>query len=484
MAVTLTNNSVTSQDSAPLHYRDATTLATLIATKQVSSREVVQAHLDRIAEVNPKVNAIVTLLAEDALRDAEAADKAVAAGAELGPLHGVPFTIKDSLDTAGIPTQRGTKLFAGFLPDTDATAVARFKVAGAIPLAKSNLPEFSGWTETDNLVTGRTNNPWNLDRTPGGSSGGESAAIASGMSPIGIGSDVAISVRGPAAFTGISALKASHGRIPYTGHFPRVTQGWWHVGPMARTVRDVALGYDVLSGPDGIDGYAIHGKDIDSASTRIPGQTIRVGWVSDDAFAPVDPEITGAVTAAAVQLADLGCHVEQVAVPFLKEADGLNTLQTFVYGELTPYIKALAAGREDELSPAGAAKLAMQDPTFAQVLEAGTKREALRSAFAGYFQEYDVLLCPVTPVTATPHGLLELVVNGVTVSWSHVMDATSPFNLTGLPALSVPYGFSSENLPIGIQLVSKWFNESTILRLGALLERKGGLDDRRPPIAS
>jgi aspartyl-tRNA(Asn)/glutamyl-tRNA(Gln) amidotransferase subunit A len=484
MAVTSTNNSVTSQDSAPLHYQDATTLATLIATKQVSSREVVQAHLDRIAKVNPKVNAIVTLLAEDALRDAEAADKAVAAGAELGALHGVPFTIKDSLDTAGIPTQRGTKLFAGFLPDTDATAVARFKAAGAIPLAKSNLPEFSGWTETDNLVTGRTNNPWNLDRTPGGSSGGESAAIASGMSPIGIGSDVAISVRGPAAFTGISALKASHGRIPYTGHFPRVTQGWWHIGPMARTVRDVALGYDILSGPDGIDGYAIHGKDIDSASTRIPGQTIRVGWVSDDAFAPVDPEITDAVTAAAVQLADLGCHVEQVAVPFLKEADGLNTLQTFVYGELTPYIKALAAGREDELSPAGAAKLAMRDPTFAQVLEAGTKREALRSAFAGYFQDYDVLLCPVTPVTATPHGLLELVVNGVTVSWSHVMDATSPFNLTGLPALSVPYGFSSENLPIGIQLVSKWFNESTILRLGALLERKGGLSDRRPPIAS
>lgn len=484
MAVTLTDNSVTSQDSAPLHYQDAATLARLIATKQVSSREVVQAHLDRIAEVNPKINAIVTLLAEDALRDAEAADKAVAAGAKLGPLHGVPFTIKDSLDTAGIPTQRGTKLFAGFLPDTDATAVARFKAAGAIPLAKSNLPEFSLWTETDNLVTGRTNNPWNLDRTPGGSSGGESAAIASGMSPIGIGSDVAISVRGPAAFTGIAALKASHGRIPYTGHFPRVTQGWWHVGPMARTVRDVALGYDILSGPDGIDGYAIHGKDVDSARTRIPGQTIRVGWVSDDAFAPVDPEITGAVAAAAVQLADLGCHVEQVTVPFLKEADCLNTLQTFVYGELTPYIKALAAGREDELFPTGAAKLAMQDPTFAQVLEAGTKREALRSAFAGYFQDYDVLLCPVTPVTATPHGLLELVVNGVTVSWSHVMDATSPFNLTGLPALSVPYGFSSENLPIGIQLVSKWFNESTILRLGALLERKGGLGDRRPPIAS
>src|SRR6202171_3283768 len=485
MTTTLTNNSATSQDSGPLHYhyQDATTLAALIATKQVSSREVVQAHLDRIAAVNPKINAIVTLLAEDALRGADAADKAVARGAELGRLHGVPVSIKDSLDTAGIPTQRGTKLFAGFIPDADATAVARFKAAGAIPIAKTNLPEFSGWTETDNLVTGRTNNPWNLDRTPGGSSGGESAAIAAGMSPIGIGSDVAISVRGPAAFTGIAALKATHGRIPYTGHFPAVISKWWHVGPMARTVRDVSLGYSVLKGPDGADGYAVHTRDIDSATTRIAGQTVRVGWVSDDAFAPVDPEITAAVAAAAAQLADLGCEVEQVGVPFLKQADGLQTLQTFVYGELAPSINALAAGREDQLFPTGAAIVAMQDPTFTQVLAARAKLETLRSAFAGYFQHHEVLLCPVTPVTATPHGLLELVVDGVTVSWTHVMDATSPFNLTGLPALSVPYGFSSEELPIGIQLVSKWFNESTILRLGALLERKGGLGDRRPPIA-
>jgi aspartyl-tRNA(Asn)/glutamyl-tRNA(Gln) amidotransferase subunit A len=226
MNTTPTNDSISNQDPGPLHYRDATTLAALIATKQVSSREVVQAHLDRIAAVNPKINAIVTLRADDALRDAAAADEAVASGVELGPLHGVPFTIKDALDTEGIPTQRGTRLFAGFIPDTDATAVARFKAAGGIPIAKTNLPEFSAWTETDNLVTGRTNNPWNLDRTPGGSSGGESAAIAAGMSPIGIGSDVAISVRGPAAFTGIAALKATHGRIPYTGHFPTVTSGW------------------------------------------------------------------------------------------------------------------------------------------------------------------------------------------------------------------------------------------------------------------
>ena len=167
---------------------------------------MVQAHLDRIQAVNPTINAVVTLMAEQALTSADAADKAVTSGASLGPLHGVPFSIKDALDTAGVLTQRGSKMSGGAIPHTDATAVARFKAAGGIPLMKTNLPEFSAWTESDNRVTGRTNNPWNLERTPGGSSGGESAALAAGMSPIGICSDVMISVRGPAAFTGVAAL--------------------------------------------------------------------------------------------------------------------------------------------------------------------------------------------------------------------------------------------------------------------------------------
>lgn len=480
MTITRTGSAL---DSGPLHYEDATTMATLIASRQVSSREVVQAHLDRISEVNPRINAIVTLLADDALRAADAADAAVRGGDPLGPLHGIPFTVKDCLDTASVPTQSGSKIFAGRVPDTDATAVARMKASGGILLAKTNLPEFSSATETDNLVTGRTNNPWNLDRTPGGSSGGDSAAIAAGMSPLGIGSDVAISVRGPAAFTGIAGLKATHGRIPFTGHFAPMTSAWWHVGPMARTVGDVALTYSILSGPDGVDGYAVHDRYFDSGSTRIPGQAIRVGWVSDAAFEPVDPEITAAVESAAARLADLGCHVEQVGVPFLRKAEAPTALTTFVYGELVSYIKTLAAGREDDLSAAGSEILAVPDPTLEHIRAARTTTETLRSAFSGYFSDYDVLLCPVNPVTALPHGAKEFVVDGVTVPWTHVMAATSPFNLTGLPALSVPYGFSSENLPINIQLVSKWFDESTILRLGAMLERSGGLGSRRPPIS-
>ena len=466
--------------NSEITYFDATKLAGLIRKRELSSTEVVKAHLERIDKVNPKINAIVTLNAQQALEAAAAADKAVAQGAQVGPLHGVPFTVKDALDTAGILTQRGSKLFVGNVPAKDATTVARLKAAGGIVLAKTNVPEFSTWTETDNLVTGRTNNPWNLDRTPGGSSGGESAAIAAGMSPLGIGSDVAISVRGPAAFTGIAALKATHGRIPYTGHYPTVTSQWWHVGPMARTVRDVALAYSLLKGADGADGYAVHDRNAQADTDLVAGQTIRVGWVSETAFGPVDPEITAAVAAAAQQLADLGCEVGEVELPFLD--DPLSPLMQMVYAEQGPVIRELAKGKVDQLHFIGKYIYDSPDPSFTDFNAALRKAEALRSAFSAWFGKYDVLLCPVTPMTATPHGAQELMVNGKTVSWLHVMSATSAFNLTGLPALSVPYALSSERLPIGIQLVSRWLNEDVLLRLGSVLERRGGLGSQWPAL--
>jgi aspartyl-tRNA(Asn)/glutamyl-tRNA(Gln) amidotransferase subunit A len=283
----------------------------------------VQAHLDRISAVNPKVNAIVTLMADEALSAARVAEATVMSGATLGPFHGVPFTIKDAIDTAGVVTQRGSRLFVGNVPAQDATAVTRLKGAGAIPLAKTNLPEFSAWWETDNLVTGRTNNPWNLARTPGGSSGGESAAIAAGMSPMGLGSDVAISVRGPAHYTGIVALKATHGRIPYTGHWPEALSRFWHIGPMARSVRDVATAYSVLKGPDGVDPYAIHATSAGPADGPLPGRPLRVDWLAEPEFDPVDREVVAAVTTAAEVLRDLGCAVEAVRIPTL-DRDGLR----------------------------------------------------------------------------------------------------------------------------------------------------------------
>src|SRR6202051_3124888 len=270
-------------------YYEETRLAELIRTREVSPVEVVQAHLDRIEAINPKLNAIVTV-AGDALVAARAAEAAVLAGDELGPLHGVPFTAKDSIDTAGIMTQRGSPIFKGRIPETDATSVARLKSAGAILLAKTNLPEFSYSIETDNLLTGRANNPWDLDRTPGGSSGGKSAAIAAGMSPLGLGSDLAISVRGPAAHTGIIGLKATHGRIPMTGIWSRAPRRFWHVGPMARSVRDIALAYSLLAGPDGADGFSTSPLKFDAGVGASPNRQLRVGWLGEPGFGPIDPE--------------------------------------------------------------------------------------------------------------------------------------------------------------------------------------------------
>ena len=238
--------------AADIIFSDATRLAELVRTREVSPVEIMRAHLDRIAATDPAINAIVTL-APGALDAARAAEAAVLAGEDLGPLHGVPFTVKDSIDTAGVPTQRGSPIFRGRVPDTDATSVARMRKAGAILLAKTNLPEFSYWIESDNLLSGRTSNPWDVTRTPGGSSGGESAAIAAGMSPLGLGTDLAISVRGPAAQTGITSLKPTHGSVPMTGIWPRAPRRFWHVGPMARSVRDVALAFAQLAGPDGQD---------------------------------------------------------------------------------------------------------------------------------------------------------------------------------------------------------------------------------------
>src|ERR1700729_454755 len=279
-------------------YSDATKLAELIRTREVSPVEVMKAHLDRIEAVNPRVNAIVTI-AESALHSAQEAEAAVLRGDELGLLHGVPFTVKDSIDTAKVLTQRGSPIFKRRKPETDATSVARMKKAGGILLAKTNLPEFSYGIESDNLLTGRTNNPWNLDLTPGGSSGGESAAIAAGMSPLGLGSDLAISLRGPAAHTGIVSLKATHGRVPMTGIWPREPRRFWHVGPMARSIRDLSLAFSQLAGADGQDGYSSSAIPFDNGIESSNKHPLRVGWLVEPGFGPVDRETAATVQAAA-----------------------------------------------------------------------------------------------------------------------------------------------------------------------------------------
>jgi aspartyl-tRNA(Asn)/glutamyl-tRNA(Gln) amidotransferase subunit A len=467
--------------STEIIYSDATKLAELIRTREVSPVEVVQAHLDRIEAVNPKLNAIVTVVV-DALEAARAAEAAVLAGDELGPLHGVPVTVKDSIDTAGVFTQRGSPIFKGRIPETDAVSVARMKSAGAILIAKTNLPEFSYSTETDNLLTGRANNPWDLDRTPGGSSGGESAAIAAGLSPLGLGSDLAISVRGPAAHTGIVALKATHGRVPMTGIWPRVPRRFWHVGPMARSVRDVALAYSLLAGPDGADGFSTSPLRFDAGVGASPDRPLRVGWLVEPGFGPIDSEVAATVQAAAEALAGAGCVVEPVRIPALERDNALEVFDRLHVMELKPAFVEATAGHEDEIFTIAKGMLATPDTAVGDYVLAEQAAERLKDGFADYFQRYDTLLCPVLPIPAHAHGMSNYVINGQSLSAEQIQGATVPFNVTGLPALSIRFGTSQEGLPIGVQLVCSWLAESTVLHLASQLETASPVRDLHPDI--
>ena len=356
------------------------------------------------------------------------------------------------------------------------------KKAGGILIGKTNMPEFALWWETGNVVFGQTENPWRISRTPGGSSGGEAAAISAGLSPLGVGSDVGGSIREPAHYCGIVGLKATHGRVPLTGHWPEALLRFMHVGPMGRTVRDVALGLSILSGPDDRDPYAAAAPPLGTVDLDAGLPRLRIGWCAEGPFAPVSADVQKTVADAASALAELGCDVEPVSLELWEELDPQEISFTMFGAEGGHYLKPFIAGQEDKLAPPMQRRLRVPPPTMDQYMDALTKCELLRQDVARLFSDYDLLLCPTGPVPAHPHDSIGLKIGDQEVPGRNALRATIPADLTGSPAISVPFGWSQEGLPIGVQLIARHFDEPTLLRTAAALEALHDPAELRPPV--
>ena len=455
--------------SEDIYYAPATELAAKIRDKVLSPVEVVQAHLGRIEQLNSTLNAIV-FFTDDPLERAKEAEAAVMRGDHLGPFHGVPYTLKDCIETTGMRMSLGSKIYNDYISQQDAEVYTRLKNAGGILLGKTNMPEFALWWETDNEVFGLTRNPWNLERTAGGSSGGEVAAIAAGLSPFGLGTDLGGSIRAPASLCGVVGIKPTLGRIPYTGIQPQTLHRAIHVGPIARTVADVALGMSILAGADDVDLYTPPVPVPDYAPLDVDLTQLKVGW-SPTTGVPVDPEVQRSVAEAAAAMGELGMNVEQVEIPALTEKNA-SAISTIIYTmEARRYSAPTIAGRESELTPMFRARFVDGNTfTIDDYLNAAQEWEDLRQAVKDYFSQYDIFLCPTVPMPAFPHGQNEFHIEGRTLAGRHTLRITLPWDLTGSPAVSVPFGFSSDGLPIGVQVVGRHFDELTLLQVARGLE--------------
>jgi amidase len=450
-------------------------MADMVRDRAISPVELVESHLKQIEAQNPRLNAFVRVLHGEARSAAKRAETAVMRGNSLGLLHGVPVTVKDSFDMAGLPTLCGSRFRMGHKADRDATAVARLRAAGAIILGKTNTPEFLATYETDNFITGRTNNPWNLERTPGGSSGGEGAAIASYCSAGGIGSDGGGSIRIPAHFCGIVGLKPTPGRVPAAGHFPVISHpsGLLSVaGCLARSAEDVRLLFAALAGYDSQDPFSAPVPLLQPPSVS----GLRVGVVDQFYKVPVHPEIKVAVHKAAKAL----WQVMVPAEPF--EPQGLErapNLWWFLFGQLSaPITKQMIQGREQDAhwTATEFLKSALEQPapTVEQLLLNLATRDRMRASLLRQMEEYRVLLMPPCGVTAFPHCSRRWNVGGQEIGMFQAMMPATPFNLLGLPAVVIPFGISSEGLPIGIQLIGRPYEEELILEVAVRLEKARG----------
>ena len=460
-----------------LHFLSAVGIAEQVRQKKISPVELLDAHFARIAEVNPRLNAFVALDEERARRDARTLEGEAMSSKLRGPLHGVPISIKSSIDTAGMRCESGTRLRAGYVAASDAVLVTRLRDAGAIVLGVTNTPELLMAWETDNLLYGRTNSPWDTARTPGGSSGGEAAAIASGCSAGGVGSDGGGSIRVPAHFSGICGLKPTPGRIPATGHFPEAAGPFaliGVVGPMARTVADLQLLFDVIAGPD--DGDPSSAPVPLRKITRDELRRVRVGYFEDDGRTPVTPETRAAVRTAAEALSRSGLEVVQFRPEGLEEARQLWWKLFGTAGGMV--LRPLTKGHESELSPLLREFLgwvAAEPPhTGESLLDTWLQRDVLRGKILAQMQAYPILMCPAAAIPAFRHGERSWVVEGRPVNYLDAWSYTEFFNLLGNPGVVVPVAQSPEGLPIGVQVVGRPWEEELVLAVAADVERECG----------
>ena len=448
----------------------------LLEAGEISVTELAEAHIAQIEWLNPALNAFADFDAERVRERARKHD-AWRGSRDRRPLFGLPVTVKSSIATRGLKCEIGSLLHEGEIPREDAVVVARMRAAGALILGTTNCPEFLMAYETDNLLHGRTANPWDLTRSPGGSSGGEAAAIAAGMSAAGLGSDSGGSVRVPAHFTGICSLKPMPGRIPGRGHLPPCVgpfQILGAIGPMARTIADVALLFRLLSGQDATDPASARVELRESRLDELRAN--RIGYFEDDGLVPVSAETRAAVQAAAAVLRETGFTVE----PFRpRTLEALRKLWwTFFVQCGAMFYAPGIAGREDELSPifreflgiaAGVAPL-----TAAELLNAWAELDLLRAETLEEMKKYPVWLCPVASVPAFRHGERAWDVEGQTVEYLDAWRYSQWFNALACPAAVVPVGRSPEGLPIGVQVVARPFEDEIALGIAAVVDAAFG----------
>lgn len=464
---------------------DATDLAARLRRREVSAREVVQAHLDRIARLNPAVNALVTVDAEGALAQAADADNRLARGAAPPPLHGLPIAFKDTHLTRGMRTTHGSPLFTDHIPEQDELLVERLQKAGAIRLGKTNVPEFATGSHTFNTVFGVTRNPYDLTRSAGGSSGGAAAALATGMQPLADGSDMGGSLRNPASFCNVVGLRPTPGRVPA---YP--TSNPWDTlavpGPMARTVADTALLLSVMAGPDPRCPLSL---ETPGDTFRVPFDSelrgLRVAWAPDlGGTAPADPEVLAVLEPQVAVFAELGCRVEEACPDLSRAAETFRTLRAHSF-DLA--FGGLLDSDRQALKPSLVRNIEQgRRLTAADLTAATADRARLYRTAVDFFSRYDLLLAPVSQVVPfdAEYEYPTTVSGRPTADYLDWMRSAFVISVLGVPALSVPAGFTPGGLPVGLQIIGAPREDLAVLRAGHAYAAATGHGRRRPTVPS